>query len=159
MMIENKITKLIDALDKATVTMSELIREVKLNTNITTCLNYKIAEPVKKEVKEAESAEKEKPVEKKVEKKVEKPVEQPVEQPVEKPVEEAVEKPDVTENLAREIALSAVGNNKCTIEHIQAKIKEIGQTYGINADKLSDLNQAGLNSLHDYLISLENNVI
>ena len=155
MMIENKITKLIDALDKATVTMSELIREVKLNTNITTCLNYKIAEPVKKEVKEAESAEKEKPVEKKVEKKVE----QPVEQPVEKPVEEAVEKPDVTENLVREIALSAVGNNKCTIEHIQAKIKEIGQTYGINADKLSDLNQAGLNSLYDYLISLENNVI
>ena len=161
-MIENAIKKLIEANERNTAAIEKLLVAVEANTNITTRLNHKIVEPVKKEMEEAkaekEAVEKEaveKPVEKPAPKKeaVKKPA--PKKEAVQQPVQEVMEEVEnavtvnVTDKTVREIANKAMAEGVCTRDDI---VKEI-ETYG--AKKLDDLDQDGLNGLYAYLTKFE----
>ena len=165
-MIENAIKKLIEANERNTAAIEKLLVAVEANTNITTRLNHKIVEPVKKEMEEAkaekEAVEKEtveKPVEKPAPKKeaVKKPApkKEAVQQPIQQPVQEVMEEVEnavtvnVTDKTVREIANKAMAEGVCTRDDI---VKEI-ETYG--AKKLDDLDQDGLNGLYAYLTKFE----
>ena len=165
-MIENAIKKLIEANERNTAAIEKLLVAVEANTNITTRLNHKIVEPVKKEMEEAkaekEAVEKEtveKPVEKPAPKKeaVKKPApkKEVVEEVVQQPVQQVIEEVEnavtvnVTHKTVREIANKAMAEGVCTRDDI---VKEI-ETHG--ATKLDELDQDGLNGLYAYLTKFE----
>ena len=155
-MIENDIKKLIAVTEKNTAAIEKLLGVVEANTNITTRLNHKIVEPVKKEMEEAK-AQKEAVEKETVEKPVEKeaPKKEVVEEVVQQPVQHTMEEVDnavtvnVTDKTVREIANKAMAEGVCTRDDI---VKEI-ETYG--AKKLDDLDQDGLNGLYAYLTKFE----
>jgi len=162
LMIENAIKKLIEANERNTAAIEKLLVAVEANTNITTRLNHKIVEPVKKEVEEAkaqkEAAEKETPKKEAVKKpapKKEAPKKEVVEEVVQQPVQQVMEEVEnavtvnVTHKTVREIANKAMAEGVCTRDDI---VKEI-ETYG--AEKLDELDQDGLNGLYAYLTKFE----